>query len=162
VGPRFWARTGCRYDIPSNKAQCESGSCADQYDCSSASQADSGFTSLSEWTFYQPSSDPTIFLDNPDISLVDGTSLNLDIQAVDIPGVGGKEAPCPAGPFKGQNICSPLGDHTDQGWLMYNYPLTVHGNDLRANDTKTNQNCTDANGHSFVIKRSDIDKTGIF
>ena len=43
---------------------------------------------------------------------------------------------------------------------MYNYPLTVHGADLRANNPGTNQNCTDANGNSFVLKRSDINKTG--
>ncbi len=160
VGPRFWARTGCRYDIISNRAQCETGSCADQYDCSSAAQVDAGFTSLTEWTFYQATSDPTIFVDNPDISLVDGSSLNVDIEPVDVPGLGGQEAPCPAGPLMGQKKCSPLGDHTDQGWLMYNYPLTVHGADLRANNPGIKQNCTDANGNSFVLKRSDINKTG--
>ena len=163
VGPRFWARTGCRYDIATGRAQCETGGCADLYDCSSGAQVDSGFTTLSEWTFYQTSSSPKIFLDNPDISLVDGSSLNMDIEPVDISGVGGEEGICPAGPLQGQKKCSPFGDHTDQGWLMYNYPLTVHGADLRANDPKTNQNCTDANtGTSFAIKRSDIDKTGYF
>jgi hypothetical protein len=159
LGPRFWARTGCRYDIATNRAQCETGSCADQYDCSSAAQVDSGFTSLSEWTFYQPSSDPKIFIDNPDISLVDGTSLNLDIQPVNPPNDGYLNGKCPEGtPFAGKSICNPLAP-TDQHWLMYNYPLTVHGNDLRANDAATNQNCSDASGKSFVIRRSDIDKT---
>ena len=159
-GSEILGASGCRYDIISNRAQCETGSCADQYDCSSAAQVDAGFTSLTEWTFYQPTSDPTIFVDNPDISLVDGSSLNVDIEPVDVPGLGGQEAPCPAGPLMGQKKCSPLGDHTDQGWLMYNYPLTVHGADLRANNPGTNQNCTDANGNSFVLKRSDINKTG--
>ncbi len=159
LGPRFWARTGCRYDIATNRAQCETGSCADQYDCSSAAQVDSGFTSLSEWTFYQPSSNPKIFIDNPDISLVDGTSLNLDIQPVNPPDDGYLNGKCPDGtPFSGKSICNPLAP-TDQHWLMYNYPLTAHGNDLRANDATTNQNCSDANSNSFVIKRSDIDKT---
>ena len=34
--PNFWARTGCRYDAVTNRAQCETGGCGGQYDCSSA------------------------------------------------------------------------------------------------------------------------------
>ena len=36
VGPRFWARTGCRYDLAFDKAQCETGGCGGRYDCSAA------------------------------------------------------------------------------------------------------------------------------
>src|SRR5262249_19923742 len=36
LGPRFWARTGCRYDIASDRAQCETGGCGGKYDCSKA------------------------------------------------------------------------------------------------------------------------------
>lgn len=158
VGPRFWGRTGCRYDPTTQRAQCETGTCADHYDCSSTGIEDGGFTTISEWIFYQKSSSPDIFIDNFDISLVDGSSLNMDLQPVDIPSLGDQEGTCPAGPLQGQMKCSPLAP-TDQHWLMYNYPLTVHAADLRSNNPQTNQNCTDANGNSFVIKRSDIDKT---
>jgi hypothetical protein len=157
-GPRFWARTGCRYDLASQRAQCETGSCADHYDCSSTTIEDGGFTTISEWTFYQGSSDPSVFIDNFDISLVDGSNLNMDIQPIDIPSLGDQEGLCPAGPLKGQMKCNPTAP-TDQHWLMYNYPLSVHAADLRSNDPATNQNCTDGNGNSFVIKRSDINKT---
>ncbi len=158
-GPRFWTRTGCRYDPVANRAQCETGSCADQYDCSSAGFVDSGFTSLTEWTFARPvtGNGVSIFQDYPDISLVDGVNLNVDIEPVDPEGAMGLEAMCPDGPLQGQYKCNPTAP-TDQHWLMYNYPLTVHGADLRANDRKTNQSCTDANGNSFILKRSDIDK----
>ena len=158
-GPRFWARTGCRYDIATNRAQCETGSCGDQYDCSSAGLVDSGFTSLTEWTFARRVSGNgvSILQDYPDISLVDGANLNVDILPVDPEGATGLEAMCPAGPLQGQYKCNPTAP-TDQHWLMYNYPLTVHGADLRANNAAINQSCTDANGNSFILKRSDIDK----
>lgn len=158
VGPRFWGRTGCRYDFATQRAQCETGSCSDHMDCSATTIEDGGFTTISEWIFYQNSSDPSIFIDNFDISLVDGSSLNMDLQPIDIPTLGDKEGTCPAGPLKGEMKCNPLAP-TDQHWLMYNYPLTVHAADLRSNDPSKNENCTDGNGDSFVIKRSDIDKT---
>ena len=126
VGPNLWARTGCRYDIATNRAQCETGSCADQYDCSTGF-SQFGFTTISGWTFYQLSSDPTIFIDDPDISFVNGGNLTVDIQPV-----GGKQTICPAGPLQAQAACNPLtGQATDQMWLMYNYPLSVHAADLR-------------------------------
>jgi len=162
-GPRFWARTGCRYDPVANRAQCETGSCGDQYDCSSAGLVDSGFTSLTEWTFARPVSGNgmSILQDYPDISLVDGANLNVDILPVDPEGAVGLEAMCPDGPLQGQYKCNPTAP-TDQHWLMYNYPLTVHAADLRANDPTTNQSCTDANNNSFILKRSDIDKTSTY
>ena len=136
-GPRFWARTGCRYDVATNRAQCETGSCGDQYDCSSAGLVDSGFTSLTEWTFARrvTGNGVSILQDYPDISLVDGANLNVDILPVDPEGATGLEAMCPAGPLQGQYKCNPTAP-TDQHWLMYNYPLTVHGADLRATATR--------------------------
>ncbi len=87
-GPNIWARTGCRYDPVSNRAQCETGSCGDQYDCSSANLTQVGFTSFTEWNFYQtyppPNQDLPRF-DSFDISLVNGASLTLDVQAVGAP-----------------------------------------------------------------------------
>jgi hypothetical protein len=58
VGPNLWARTGCRYDIATNRAQCETGSCADQYDCSSTGFSQFGFTSsrLPSTTMWAPQS----------------------------------------------------------------------------------------------------------
>jgi thaumatin family protein len=54
VGPRFWARTGCRYDISSDRAQCETGGCGGKYDCSKAHLGASVGTTIAEWTFYEP------------------------------------------------------------------------------------------------------------
>jgi Thaumatin family len=54
IGPRFWARTGCRYDLGFDKAQCETGGCAGRYDCSAARLSGVGGTTVSEWTFAQP------------------------------------------------------------------------------------------------------------
>ena len=53
TGPRLWARTGCRYDIASDRAQCETGGCGGKYDCSAAKLGASVGTTVSEWTFYE-------------------------------------------------------------------------------------------------------------
>ena len=82
IGPNFWARSGCRYDVASGRAQCETGGCGGQYDCSSADLGISPFTTFTEWNFYQPVSGKTYHLDNYDISVVNGASLNVDIQMV--------------------------------------------------------------------------------
>ena len=131
TGPRLWARTGCRYDIASGRAQCETGGCGGKYDCSAAKLGASVGTTVSEWTFYEPISNGNIsyFKDSPDISAVDGADLNMDIQPV-----GGS----PHNPFDA------LGGHDIQ-WLAENYPLTKHGEDLR------NQ-CPSA----FALRRSDL------
>ncbi len=136
LGPNFWARTGCRYDVATNRAQCETGGCASQYDCSSGAWGSPGFTSIVEWTFVDQYSNN---FDYPDISLVNGASINVDVEPV-----GGS----PSNPK----------DIYDQHWLAYNYPLTVHGGDLRAE-----ANCPSFNGTDrFTLKRSDIDKSGVF
>jgi Thaumatin family len=80
--PNIWARTGCRYEVATNRAVCETGGCNDAYDCSSAGYGASPFTTFTEWTFYQPTSNPKVFLDNPDVSAVNGASLTVDIQPI--------------------------------------------------------------------------------
>ncbi len=42
----------------------------------------------------------------------------------------------------------------DFHWLNWNYPLTVHGADLREP-----MKCSNSNNYNFAVKRSDIDKT---
>jgi hypothetical protein len=141
VGPRFWARTGCRVNIDFDKAQCETGGCGGRYDCSAARQSNSVGTTVSEWTFAEPVPDggPTKYLkDSPDISAVDGANLNMDILPLggdphdpfDIPN---------SGPQEGQ-----MGH--DIQWLAEQYPLTMHDQDVRA----------DCNPASFQLLRSTL------
>ena len=73
----FWARTGCRYDPVTNRAQCETGDCGGQYDCSSANLGAPPGAALSEWTFYQLSAG--YYMDFPDISAVNGANLTIDV-----------------------------------------------------------------------------------
>ncbi len=138
TGPRLWARTGCRFDIASDRAQCETGGCAGRYDCSAAKLGASAGTTVSEWTFYEyvSNGDNSVhyFKDSPDISVVDGVNLTMDIEPV-----GGSSAD----PFD----TPPVG-HNPM-WLAENYPLTEHGEDLRADER-----CIP----SFRLKRSDLTK----
>ena len=134
IGPNIWARTGCRYDIPSGRAQCETGGCGGQYDCSSAALGISGYTTFTEWNFYQEVAMQSYHLDNFDVSAVNGVSLNVDIQPV------GGDTSDPGNPI------NPF-------WEYLNYPLTAHAEDLRSDNL-----CT----ADFLLKRSDIDKSGIF
>lgn len=141
VAPNIWARTGCRYDIPSDKAQCETGGAGGVYDISKAKLGPPGATTITEWTFYQPgktTDGASYFFDNFDISAVNGASLTVDIEEV------GGTAEDPGAP---QNIF----------WLTNsrvtppNYPMSVHGDDIRANN-----NCPAA----FRLKRSDLTSNG--
>jgi len=110
VGPVFWARTGCRYDIAHNFAQCETGDCGGVYDCSQAGRTPPGPKSLAEWTFKDPNNNSA-----PDISVVDGVNLNMDIV--------------PVGPHSD----TPVGPVDSHFWLgTANLPLTKCGGDLRA------------------------------
>jgi hypothetical protein len=116
-GPRFFARTGCRYDIEHNLAQCETGSCGDAYDCGlqalrSPPLASAGRAPLTivEWTFNSQGGQGYVY---PDISLVDGVSLTVDVQAL------------------GLHCASKPGAPTEPNWLSENQPLAVHGTDLR-------------------------------
>jgi hypothetical protein len=131
TGPRLWARTGCRYDIASGRAQCETGGCGGKYDCSAAQLGASVGTTVSEWTFYENVTNGSVsyFKDSPDISAVDGADLDMDIQPV-----GGS----PHDPFD-------TSEGHDIQWLMEQYPLTKHGEDLRNRCLAT-----------FALKRSDL------
>jgi hypothetical protein len=79
TGPVFWARTGCRFDIAHDIAQCETGGCGGFYDCSNAILTPPGAKSLAEWTFNDPNNRNWSF---PDVSVVDGVNLNMDIQPI--------------------------------------------------------------------------------
>jgi len=137
TGPRLWARTGCRYDIASDRAQCETGGCGGKYDCSAAHLGASTGTTVSEWTFYERvtsgNSRITYFKDSPDISAVDGVNLNMDILQVK----GDAHDP-----FDAQ------GGHDIQ-WLAENSPLTIYGKDMREDSR-----CIP----SFRLRRSDLTK----
>ncbi len=113
VGPLFWARTGCRYDIAHNVAQCETGSCSGIYDCSKAKLTSLGSRTFTEWTFRDNNKPP---LSAPDISVVDGGSINVDIEPI---GAGfPNRAPAQFNPAT---------------WMSPdNLPLTKCGEDLRA------------------------------
>ena len=85
IGPNIWVRTGCRYDIAANIAQCETGGAGGVYDTSKAQLGPPGAATFTEWTFYQKSTSTTgatYYKDNFDISAVNGVSLTMDIQAV--------------------------------------------------------------------------------
>jgi len=135
TGPLFWPRTGCRYDIPSGRAQCETGGCSGLYDCSANKLGPSVGATITEWTFNKPNPDfPTFFQDFPDISAVNGTNINVDIEPL------------------GGSPSNPIAP-TDPNWLAQQFPLTVHGQDLRSN-------CQPA---AFQVKRSDLtsQQTGV-
>lgn len=135
VAPNFWARTGCRYDEVANRAECETGGCGSQYDCSSADIGPPPATSIVEWTFYQQFQQ--YFFDSPDISAVNGANLTIDVSP------------------KGGDAMDPL-NPKDWHWLNWNYPLTVHNADLRESGDCQAGNL---NGGNFKVSRSDIDKT---
>jgi hypothetical protein len=131
TGPNIWARTGCRFDPTVNLAQCETGGCGPSlYDCSAPGVGLSGFTTFTEWNFFQPITIPggMFFKENFDISAVNGASVNIDVQPV------------------GGDAMDP-GAVGDDQWINYAYPLTVHGDDPR------NNNRCPAN---FQLKRSSI------
>jgi hypothetical protein len=139
LGPNIWARTGCRYDITTNRAQCETGGCGDFYDCPSSGIGQGPYTTITEWTFYQPTSKPNIFFDNLDISAVNGTSLTVDVQPL------------------GGDPLNPIGNGKDWGWLAYNGELGMHGGDLREAGCGAGLSLSDG---GFLLKRTDIDKLG--
>lgn len=117
LGPRFWPRTGCKYDIDNNLAQCETGGCGDAYDCSRQALRDPPQastapppTTIVEWTLNSQQQMGYAF---PDISLVDGVTLTADVQAL------------------GLHCTSAPGQPTNKFWLSQRQPLAVHGADLR-------------------------------
>jgi len=136
IAPNIWARTGCRYDIASDRAQCETGGAGGVYDTSKAKLGPPGGATITEWTFYQTATrtdGSTHYIDNFDISAVNGTSLTVDIQAVN-----------------GDSL-DPGNPH-NQFWLGrpntgQNSPMSVPGKDLRSNNI-----CTKA----FRFRRSQL------
>jgi len=130
----FWARTGCRYDPVTNRAQCETGGCGGQYDCSSANLGAPPGVTLSEWTFHQTYGGGNYYLDSPDISAVNGANLTIDV-------------------YPRQALTRNPTNAKDFHWLAYNWPLTVHGEDLREPGR-----CGTSGGGSFQILRSDVPK----
>ena len=103
-GPRFWVRTGCRFDAAADKAQCETGDCGGHYDCSKAGLAGVAPTSLAEFCFVC-GDDMTYY----DVSLVDGYTLSVDIEPVG-PHAAGHPGN-PADPFWCRSgLCSSGGD----------------------------------------------------
>jgi hypothetical protein len=145
IGPNIWVRTGCRYDIAADIAQCETGGAGGVYDTSKAQLGPPGAVTFTEWNFYQKSTSmtgATYYKDNFDISLVNGASLTMDIQAV------------------GGSARDP-GNHDDLMWLALtppkgfpsNSPMSVYGDDLRADDR-----CPAA----FRLLRSQLTSTGTY
>lgn len=116
VGPLFWARTGCRFDAAHDHAQCETGTCSSHYDCSKAAQSPTGPKTFTEWTFRDNTPPPLGPLSAPDISAVDGVSINADIQ--------------PIGP--GFPNAAPPGANAATWMSPQNLPLTLCGQDNRA------------------------------
>jgi len=119
-GPRFFPRTGCKYDIERNLAQCETGSCGDAYDCGKQAlrnpplaSAGKAPVSIVEWTFNSQGGQGYNY---PDISLVDGVSITVDVQAI------------------GLHCAQKPGVPTEPNWLSENQPLAIHGADLREPD----------------------------
>jgi len=106
VGPRFWARTGCKYDALLHKAQCETGDCGNNYDCSQAKLAGKAPATIAEFCF-ECGDSYTYY----DVSLVDGYSISVDI----VPGPHSATRP---------------GDPTNQFWCKTN--LCNSGSDLRS------------------------------
>src|SRR5262249_47509707 len=142
VGPILWARTGCRYDIASDRAQCETGGSSGKYDVSRALLGPSAAATIVEWTFYEQvcstandcaNSSIKYFKDSPDISAVNGVNLNVDLEPL------GGDA---HNPFDALTI------EPDPGWLNSNIPLTTHGEDLRAHSR--------CQPETFQVKRSDL------
>jgi hypothetical protein len=77
--PVFWPRTGCRYDIAHDIAQCETGGCGGPYDCSKANKTPTGPKSLFESVINDPANHGW---SGPDVSVVDGVNINMDVQAL--------------------------------------------------------------------------------
>jgi hypothetical protein len=143
IGPNIWVRTGCRYDIAANIAQCETGGAGGVYDTSKAQMGPPGGVTFTEWTFYQKSTSTTgstYYKDNFDISAVNGVSLTMDIQAV------GGDASDPGAPENIFWLTQPAG-------FPQNSPMSVHGDDLRAD-----ARCPAA----FRLKRSQLTSTGTY
>src|SRR5262249_20350828 len=77
--PVFWPRTGCRYDIAHDIAQCETGQCGGSYDCSKHNQTAAGPKALFESVINDPVNHNW---SGPDVSVVDGVNLNIALHSL--------------------------------------------------------------------------------
>jgi hypothetical protein len=86
VGPRIWARTGCRYNVTEDRAQCETGGCADRFDCGTAGPGGVSLVGSAPVTIAEfcldciPSAQPMLRLNYWDVSAVDGVNLSMNIE----------------------------------------------------------------------------------
>ncbi|MBV8772421.1 MAG: hypothetical protein JO166_08850 [Deltaproteobacteria bacterium] len=126
--PRIWARTGCRYNVTEDRAQCETGGCADRFDCGTAgpggvSLAGSAPVTIAEFCLNCiPSAQPTLRLNYWDVSAVDGVNLSMNVE--------------PTGTFS----ASHPPNVEDKFWCQFEpnsspevySPNSVSGSDLRA------------------------------
>jgi len=126
AGPRFWARTGCRYDASKNIAQCETGDWGGNYDAflGTLRPFPVGISpnTFTEWCF-NCGNNFTYW----DVSAVDGADISVDIQ--------------PLGTYSDKNPLAP----GDAFWCKY--PNSITGEDLR--DT---MNCP----KDYQLKRSQL------
>ena len=76
-GPRFWAHTGCTYDVKSDRASCEGADCGGKYNCSAANKGGSPPGTWAEFCFNCGDN-----LTYYDVSLVDGAHMSMDIKPV--------------------------------------------------------------------------------
>jgi hypothetical protein len=110
------------YYMKTRKAQCDTGDCANQYDCSYANAAGEAGTSLAEFCFVCGD-----LLTYYDVSLVDGYNLSIDIKPI-----GG--TPNPNDPFSDvTRLCEPSIDLRSEGAIFENQPASKFF--LRAKDT---------------------------
>lgn len=137
-GPRFWARTGCNYDVETNRANCEGGDCGNRFDCakenlSKPNSSNSNTNAISSLAGSPPGSwaefcfncgDGMTYYD---VSLVDGAHMSMDIK-----------------PINPQHDKHP-GDPDDPFWCKSN--LCKSGRDLRDPN-----NCPS----NFILKNTDI------
>jgi Thaumatin family len=86
VGPRIWARTGCRYNVGLDRAQCETGDCAGHFDCGTAGPGGVSLVGVAPVSIAEfclnciPEAQPALRLNYWDVSIVDGANLSMDIQ----------------------------------------------------------------------------------
>ena len=86
VGPRVWARTGCRYNVALDRAQCETGDCAGHFDCGTAGPGGVSLVGVAPVSIAEfclnciPEAQPTLRLNYWDVSIVDGANLSMNIQ----------------------------------------------------------------------------------
>ena len=121
-----------------NRAQCETGGCSGQYDCSSANISPVAGTTMVEWTFYQQ------FRQHSARLLYRFSRYQRQSTAQISPSTSRLRAVDDLDPVNAK----------DWHWLNWNYPLTVHAEDLR----EPNQ-CVAANGSGYKINRAQIDTT---